>query len=78
MPAGSGSGSKGRDRRNQVLYWWPVIARLGGLIGAFGFGGYAAITHTAPDAGILGFCGALILVPSVFDTQDKRNGKRDE
>lgn len=65
-----------RDLRNDFLYWWPVIARIAGLMGAFGFGGFAAITNTAPDAGVLGFCGALILVPSVLDTQEKRNGKR--
>jgi hypothetical protein len=66
-----------RDLRNDFLYWWPVIARIAGLAGAFGFGGFAALTHSAPDAGILGFCGALILVPSVMDVQDRRNGKRE-
>ncbi len=67
-----------KDLRNNLLFWWPVIARLAGLVGAFSFGGYAALTHTAPDAGILGFCGALILVPSEFESQDRRNGKRSD
>jgi len=54
-----------RDKRDLFLYWWPVTARLAGLAGAFLFGGYAVLAHSSPDAGVLAFCGALILVPAL-------------
>lgn len=64
-----------KELRDDFLFWWPVVARLGGLIGAFAFGGYAALTHSAPDAGLLAFFGTLILVPTIFKEQDRRNRK---
>jgi hypothetical protein len=65
-------------QRDVLLFWWPVVARYGGFLGAFGFGSYAAVTHTAPDAGILAFCGSLVLAPIIFGSQDRRNDRRDE
>lgn len=63
--------------RNGFLFWWPVTARLLGVLGAFADGAYAVVTHQSADAGILAFCGALIAAPSIFDSQDRRNESRE-
>jgi hypothetical protein len=65
-------------QRDALLFWWPVVARYAGLLGGFGFGGYAVVTHTPLDAGVLAFCGSLLLVPYIVGSQDRRNHRRDE
>lgn len=67
-----------KDKRDDLLYWWPVVARYGGLAAAFVDIAYATITRTAPDAGALTFFGSLTLVPIIFGQQDRRNRKREE
>jgi hypothetical protein len=63
-------------QREIFLYWWPVLARLVGIIGAFIEAGYAIATHQPADAGFLVFCGTLIVAPIIFDQQDRRNRRR--
>lgn len=65
-------------RRDDLLYWWPVVARYGGLAAALIDITYSAVTHTAPDAGALTFFGSLTLVPIIFERQERRNRKREE
>jgi membrane associated rhomboid family serine protease len=52
--------------RDAFLYWWPVLARLAGVLGAFGQAAYAVVSHQAADVAFLGFCGALIAAPTIF------------
>jgi hypothetical protein len=52
--------------RDAFLYWWPVVARLSGVLGAFGQAAYAVVSHQAADVAFLGFCGALIAAPTIF------------
>lgn len=66
------------SRRDDFLFWWPVTARVVGLLGGFGQIAYALLTKQAPDAGGLGFCGALIVAPAIFDQQDRRNRNANE
>lgn len=54
--------------RDAILYWWPVIARLGGIVGAFIQAGVALATSQSADVAFLGFCGALVAAPAIFPT----------
>lgn len=63
--------------RDTFLYWWPVVARVVGVLGAFGQGGYAVATGQAADAGFLAFCGALVVAPIVFPAEGKKGNGRD-
>jgi hypothetical protein len=58
--------------RDTFLFWWPVVARLAGMIGGFSEAGYALIHHQGADVGFLGFCGALIVAPAIFTVDDKK------
>lgn len=61
------------DLRDLALYWWPVVARLFGLV----IGGHEMLTPPS-DSGTLGFAGLLIVAPYVADQQRKRNARRLE
>lgn len=58
------------DQREAFLYWWPVVARACGILGAFVQAGFAAATHQSADVAFLGFCTGLIAAPTVFPTKD--------
>lgn len=68
---------KRRSFRDDFLFWWPVTARLAGVLGAFAEAGYAIATRQSADAGVLAFCGALVAAPTIFAAQDKRNRPRE-
>jgi hypothetical protein len=69
---------QGNDPRDFFFYWWPVAARVAGVIGAFAEAAYAIITHQSADAGVLAFCGTMILAPTVFDQQERRNKRKND
>ena len=56
--------------RDTFLYWWPVVARVAGVLGAFGQGAYAIATHQSADPGFLAFCAALVAAPTVFPAKE--------
>lgn len=64
-----------KDRRNQFLYWWPVVARLFGIIIVVVEMAITAVSPEPADPAILAFAGALIVVPFIFGEQERRNGK---
>jgi hypothetical protein len=70
--------SKKRQRwtRDDWLYWWPVLARVTGILGAFGQAIATTVFHTQTDPGFIAFCGTLIIAPAVFEGQDSRNRRR--
>lgn len=55
--------------RESFVYWWPVIARMFGVLGAFVQAGYAVVTKQSADAAFLAFCTALIAAPSIFPAE---------
>lgn len=61
------------DRRDLILYWWPVIARACGLLLA----AYDIAITPPPEAQTLAFAGTLIMVPYVVGAQERRNRKRE-
>lgn len=66
------------DQREAFLYWWPVVARACGVIGAFIQAGFAAATHQSADVAFLGFCTGLIAAPAVFPVKYKGSSTSDE
>jgi hypothetical protein len=62
--------------REKFLYWWPVVARVLGVVGAFFQGASAIATHQSADAGFLAFCGALVVAPVVFPVSEKKNDQK--
>lgn len=64
--------------RDAFLYWWPVVARVAGVVGAFAQAGYAVATSQSADIGFLGFCGALIAAPAIFPAEGDRRSKSND
>lgn len=60
------------DLRDRFLYWWPVTARVAGLLIGF----YEMAVKKVSDPSMLGFAGALVIAPVVVDAQKRRNRKR--
>lgn len=63
--------------RDDFLYWWPVIARVCGIAGAFVQAGYSVATQQSADVAFLGFCGALIAAPAIFPAEETIRGRKD-
>lgn len=66
--------------RDDFLYWWPVVARVVGIAGAFAQAGYAVITKQSADVAFLGFCTALIAAPAIFPSESPppvHKGRKD-
>jgi hypothetical protein len=63
-----------QDRRDLFLYWWPVTARIAGVLLAM----HQALLESVERPSILAFAGALIVAPNIFDQQAKRNNRRRE
>lgn len=61
----SSSRKRQRSRRNSFMYWWPVTARVMGVGIALGHVAYTTIVGQPADASVLGFCGALAVLPNV-------------
>jgi hypothetical protein len=54
--------------REAFLHWWPVAARIIGLVGGLAAGAYAIITGNRADPAFLSWCAGLLLVaPAVAD-----------
>lgn len=60
------------DRRDLFLYWWPVTARIVGVVLA----GMEMTLLLPPDTNVLGFAGTLIIAPYVAGIQAARNDRR--
>lgn len=53
--------------RTAFLHWWPVTARVAGLLGGLIAGAYAIATGERADAAFLSWCAGLLIAPSIAD-----------
>lgn len=62
------------DRRNEILYWWPVASRLLGIaIVVLGLS-----VFKSQSASLLALAAGLFMAPEIQFRQHKRNRRRDE